>query len=400
MLDELFEDAVSIIHRLEEHDHQAYFVGGCVRDFILQREISDIDIATSAPPEKVQNLFENVIPIGIEHGTVIVRHLHNSYEVTTFRVDGSYSDSRHPDDVTFIQTIDEDLKRRDFTINALAMDRSGNVLDLFNGVEDINNKLIRTVGIGKDRFHEDPLRIIRALRFSSQLGFIIHPDTLNDMKRIGPEISQLAVERIRVEITKFFGGSYIDDGIEYLKTTGLYKYLPVMINYPYIVKQLPKTLHPLNSFSEVLVLFYYLEPSITLKEWLDSWKCSNKEKRETNHLIKSISNYLEHGLDQWFVYCLQAPYFSSFVRLMKMWNPETKLTKNKLKNAHNNLAIHSREELQVDGHDLISLFPNKNRGPWMQEVLRNIEKQVVLNHLPNKNNDLKEWLKWNPPATS
>lgn len=400
MLDQTFVEAVYIIHKLEKHGYQAYFVGGCVRDYMLEREISDIDIATSAPPEKVQQLFSNVIPVGIKHGTVIVRHLHRSYEVTTFRLDGKYSDSRRPDDVKFIQTIDEDLKRRDFTINALAMDKVGRILDLFNGIDDINNKLIRTVGMGRDRFHEDSLRIIRALRFSSQLGFTIHFETLNEMKVIGPKITQLAVERLRAEITKFFGGAYIDNGMAYLKSTEIYKYLPVMINYPYIMKKIPTKIYPLSGFSEILVFFHYLEPSISIKEWFDSWKCTNKERRETNHLIKSINDYLEHGLDPWFVYCLQASYFEAFARLMNVLFPDTKLTKNQIQNIHDALAIHSREELQVNGHDLISLFPDKGKGSWMKEVLQEIEKHVVLSHLPNKNIELKDWLKWNPPETN
>lgn len=400
MLDQTFEDAVYIIAKLEENGHQAYFVGGCVRDFLLQRGITDIDIATSAPPEKVQSLFANVIPVGIEHGTVIVRHLHKSYEVTTFRLDGNYSDRRHPDDVEFIQTIDEDLKRRDFTINALAMDKSGTIIDLFQGIADIHHKCIRTVGVGKERFREDPLRIVRALRFSSQLGFTIHPDTLTDMKAIGPEITQLAVERLQVEITKLFAGSNVNNGINYLTSTEIYRYLPVMKSYPYLLEKLPKKLDPLDGLSQIIVLFHYLEPSIPLHEWFDSWKCSNKEKRDAKHLIKSINYYLEHGLDNWFVYCLQSLYFAGFVRLMNLLFPDIPITEGEIKNVHDTLAIHSRKELQVNGLDLISVFPDKKRGPWLQDLLRETEKQVVLNQVPNKNNELKEWIKWNPPATN
>ncbi|WP_404452829.1 CCA tRNA nucleotidyltransferase [Virgibacillus necropolis] len=400
MLDQTFQEAVHIIDKLEEHGFKAYFVGGCVRDFLLKRKISDIDIATSAPPEDVQRMFSNVIPVGLEHGTVIVRHLHKSYEVTTFRIDGNYSDNRHPDNVEFIQTIDEDLKRRDFTINALAMDNSGTIIDLFNGIKDLDQKVIRTVGKGSARFHEDPLRIIRALRFSSQLGFVINPNTLSDMQTISPEITQLAVERLRVEITKFFGGAYINNGIEYLKSTEIYKYLPVMINYPYIMYEIPIKVSPLGGFSEVVVFFHYLEPSVSIKEWFDAWKCSNQEKRDVKQLITSIDYYLEHGLNKWFVYCLSASYFDAFVRLINVLYPNHRLTKNEVISIHDSLVIHSREELQVNGHDLISLFPNKRRGPWMQEILNDIEKHVVLNHVPNKNNELKDWIKWNPPATN
>lgn len=130
MLTERFIKAKPILEKLEKHRFEAYFVGGCVRDLLLNRSIKDIDIATSATPEEVQKLFPKVIPVGIEHGTVIVRHEHESYEVTTFRLDGDYSDSRHPDSVEFIKKIDKDLERRDFTINALAMDKTGEIIDL------------------------------------------------------------------------------------------------------------------------------------------------------------------------------------------------------------------------------------------------------------------------------
>src|SRR5699024_6912806 len=130
MLTKSFMAGIEIIEILESHQHQAFFVGGCVRDLLLERPIGDIDIATSASPDKVQQIFNKVIPVGLEHGTVIVRHDHQSFEVTTFRVDGKYTDQRHPDEVEFINTIDKDLERRDFTINALAMDKEGKIVDL------------------------------------------------------------------------------------------------------------------------------------------------------------------------------------------------------------------------------------------------------------------------------
>src|SRR5690625_359631 len=140
-----FLTGIEVIEKLEAYDYQAFFVGGCVRDLLLERSIGDIDIATSASPSAVQQVFDKVIPVGMEHGTVIVRHKHQSFEVTTFRVDGEYTDQRHPDEVKFINTIDKDLERRDFTINALAMDKNGITIDLFNGKKNIKEKIIRTV---------------------------------------------------------------------------------------------------------------------------------------------------------------------------------------------------------------------------------------------------------------
>ncbi|MFZ3578149.1 CCA tRNA nucleotidyltransferase [Virgibacillus sp. DJP39] len=400
MLDQTFDEAVHIIDKLNNNGYQAYFVGGCVRDYLINRTISDIDIATSAPPEKVQQLFPNVIPVGLEHGTVIVRHKNKSYEVTTFRVDGKYSDKRRPDNVKFIQTIDDDLKRRDFTINALAMDHSGDIIDLFDGMNDLKHKIIRTVGNGRERFDEDPLRVIRALRFSSQLGFEIDPETINNMKIIAPEISKLAVERVRTEITKFFGGLFIKNGLEYLKRTEIHLYLPVMINYPYIIGNLPSNFIPLKSFSEVVTLFHYLESNIPIKEWLDSWKCSNQEKKEVRHLIKAVNYYKVNGIDNRFLYCLQQKYIDAFMRLITMIDPSSLVTKAELLTIYNSLPIHSRQELQINGQDLITLFPNKDKGPWIKEALNELEDFVVQNHVLNKKTELKDWVKWNPPGTN
>ncbi len=203
-LHERLTQAADVLNILESHGYKAYFVGGCVRDLLCGHDVGDIDIATSATPDAVQEIFDKVIPVGLEHGTVIVRHAHQSYEVTTFRTDGDYSDQRHPDSVEFMQTIDEDLKRRDFTMNALAMDKEGIIIDLFGGQKDIQRGLIRTVGNGVDRFQEDPLRIIRAVRFASQLGFSIATETLDAMKTAKQEMETIAVERIAHEMEKFF----------------------------------------------------------------------------------------------------------------------------------------------------------------------------------------------------
>src|SRR5690625_1966624 len=280
MLPQPFKKAKPIIEKIQRHGYRAYFVGGCVRDYLLKREIGDIDIATSAAPEEIKQIFTKVIPVGIEHGTVIVRHEHESYEVTTFRIDGDYTDQRHPDSVEFIDRIDEDLKRRDFTINALAMDEKGQILDLFGGKKDLHDKLIRTVGQAADRFQEDPLRIIRALRFTSRLGFTIHTETMQAMKRVKPSIQRLAMERIQNEMAKFFSGLHINQGLEYLKVSGIYTELPIIKDNQHLIHKLPTPMIPLYSFGEIIALMHYLENSISITDWVKQWKCSNKTKEE------------------------------------------------------------------------------------------------------------------------
>jgi tRNA nucleotidyltransferase (CCA-adding enzyme) len=172
-----FAKALYIIKQLKAHGHEAYFVGGAVRDFLLRRPIGDVDIATSALPEEVMRIFPKTIGVGVEHGTVMVLHEGTPYEVTTFRTEGKYEDYRRPESVTFVRSLHEDLKRRDFTMNAIAMNEHGQMIDPFAGQEAIKRKMIQTVGDAKARFSEDALRMMRALRFVSQLGFYLSEET-------------------------------------------------------------------------------------------------------------------------------------------------------------------------------------------------------------------------------
>ena len=196
------EPARMIIDRLNEHGYEAYVVGGCVRDMILKREPGDWDITTSARPEQVKALFNRTLDTGIQHGTVTIMVGKEGYEVTTFRVDGDYTDGRHPDTVTFTPSLEEDLKRRDFTINAMAYNHNTGLVDIFGGREDIERKVIRCVGNPTERFTEDALRILRAIRFSAQLGFEIEDATRQAITEIAPNLIHVSKERIQVELTK------------------------------------------------------------------------------------------------------------------------------------------------------------------------------------------------------
>ena len=171
------EKARQIVDCLIEHGFEAYIVGGCVRDFVLGKEPKDWDITTSATPYQVKSLFPRTIDTGIEHGTVTVMCGKEGYEVTTYRIDGKYEDHRRPTEVTFTASLTEDLKRRDFTINAMAYNDKEGIIDQFNGIEDLKNGVIRCVGNPGERFDEDALRILRAVRFSAQLGFAIEDNT-------------------------------------------------------------------------------------------------------------------------------------------------------------------------------------------------------------------------------
>lgn len=191
-----------IINNLQLHGYEAYAVGGCVRDSILARRPEDWDITTSARPEEIKKLFRRTVDTGIEHGTVTVLLGKDSYEVTTYRIDGVYEDSRHPKEVRFTNKLEEDLRRRDFTINAMAYNDDVRLVDVFGGMQDLNHHLIRCVGDPAERFSEDALRILRAVRFSAQLDFPIEAGTAKAVRELAPTLEKISAERIQTELVK------------------------------------------------------------------------------------------------------------------------------------------------------------------------------------------------------
>ena len=196
---ELPRTVSDLISRLENAGFSAYAVGGCVRDTLLSLEPNDWDLCTSARPEEMQEVFrgEHVVETGLKHGTLTVVINHVPYEITTFRTDGSYTDHRHPDSVTFVKEVAGDLARRDFTVNAMAYSPRDGLVDLLGGREDLSRRIIRCVGVPKERFEEDALRILRALRFASVYDFSVDPETEEALRLLAPTLKNVAAERIR-----------------------------------------------------------------------------------------------------------------------------------------------------------------------------------------------------------
>ena len=230
------KDVNSIITTLKNKGYEAYVVGGCVRDSILKKKPKDWDITTVAKPEEIISLFNKVIPTGIKHGTVTVIINNQGYEVTTYRTDGEYEDSRHPKQVEFVKTLEEDLSRRDFTINAMAYNNTKGLVDYFGGINDLKNKKIKTVGDPDKRFQEDALRMLRAIRFSAQLGFDIEEKTIESIKLLKYNISNISLERIRDEFNKILLCN--PRKLDLLKECGLLEYI-----VPQLVKEESKNLY-------------------------------------------------------------------------------------------------------------------------------------------------------------
>nr|WP_252897721.1 CCA tRNA nucleotidyltransferase [Amylolactobacillus amylophilus] len=237
-LPQIFKEARPIIKNLEQAGFKAYFVGGSVRDLLLKRPIHDVDIATNAYPAEVKRIFPVTIDTGIQHGTVTVKYGEEFYEVTTFRTESTYQDFRRPDHVEFVQNLSEDLKRRDFTINALAMAGSGEIIDHFGGITDLNNKVVRAVGEARERFHEDALRMMRAVRFVSQLGFTLERDTKKAITENRELLHHIAVERIREEFLKLGLGPDSKDGFSVLIDSELIEDLPLLAGKSSLLKKI------------------------------------------------------------------------------------------------------------------------------------------------------------------
>lgn len=210
-----------IIDTLYNNNYEAFMVGGCVRDALLGLMPKDYDITTSSTPDITQKLFDKTIPTGIKHGTITVVIDGENLEVTTYRTEGKYLDNRRPESVSFVSDIKEDLSRRDFTINALAYNNKVGLIDYFNGIDDLNNKTIRAVGDADKRFKEDALRMLRAIRFSCQLGFSIEDSTYNAIKLNYKLIKNISMERIRDELCKILITDSPCTGLNLLKDTGI-----------------------------------------------------------------------------------------------------------------------------------------------------------------------------------
>lgn len=255
-----------ILSRLMEAGFQAYLVGGSVRDAIMGREINDYDITTSAEADKVEELFSDyrTVDVGREFGTIKIITGDGDVEVTTFRSDGEYLDGRHPTEVVFAKDIVEDLSRRDFTINAMAMDLIGQLVDPFGGRADIEQKIIRTVGDASTRFGEDKLRIMRAIRFSTQLGFDLEPNTLGSIKEYAPTINQVSMERIRIELDKILTSVMPSKGLRLLEETGiLAEILPELMATVDFDQMTPY--HDKTLFDHILCVVDGVEPVLHLR---------------------------------------------------------------------------------------------------------------------------------------
>ena len=389
-----------IINKIYQNNYEAYIVGGCVRDAILGFEPNDYDITTSASPNTIQEIFKDFkcIETGIEHGTVSVLMEDEIFEITTYRIEGEYKDHRRPDKVDFTDRLEEDLKRRDFTINAMAYNEKKGLIDLFGGKEDLNNKIIKTVGNPYDRFNEDGLRMIRAIRFSSKLNFTIEKETLKAIYDKSFIINNISLERITDEFTKIILSDK-PENIKYLFETKLLKYLNIsneddigklkqFYNEIVILKKINKNLE-----KRLALLDYIVEKNnINCKSFCNELIYSKKIIKNHNIILTLLKNIEIDYLNK-----VEIKKILSEVdrNLLEEYLDISRIIYDKEKNVdeiidilneiEENNECYTIKKLNINGRDIMDLgYKNKEIG----EILNYLLHEVIKNPDINKKNDL------------
>lgn len=385
-----WEASQKIIETLQQQGYEAYVVGGAVRDIFLGKPATDIDIATSALPDEVKAAFPRSIDVGIAHGTIVVIMDDCAIEVTTFRTDGIYVDHRRPTDVTFVRSLEEDMKRRDFTMNAMALTLDEEIIDLFGGKEDIQNEIIRTVGDPNHRFAEDALRMLRAIRFSAQLNFQLEEKTSEAITNNATNIQNISVERITNELEKIWLSDFPINALNEIENTKIGQMLPGSLDWS------PKKW---NQFET---------KQATAHGWAFLSLLQNKDKQGQIPSLYRLSNHQKLQIQQIVkaVHIREQRFFS--INDLYQFSEETLVTAEKftkilfpsietadtttiieMKQA---LPIQSIKDLSITGNDLMKWL-EKPGGPWLKEMINEIVQAILHKEINNHPEQIKEWIK-------
>lgn len=394
MIIDLPKNVENIIERLKEHGFEGFAVGGCVRDSLLKKTPTDWDITTDALPADMKKIFKKTFDTGIAHGTITVLMDGVGYELTTYRIDGNYSDGRHPDSVSFSKNLSEDLCRRDFTINAMAYSHNKGIVDLFGGRKDLQNGVIRAVGDAKKRFDEDALRMLRAVRFAAQLGFKIDDDTFEAIKEKASLLSKVSKERIFVELNKSLCGDFAQN-IKMVYTSGLYRYIGKEFSkldeniYDFYPRKFPNKKHMYwAAFLE------NIENVEAVKKILFELKSDNATKNNTYLLVKELKNPLPSSDEdiRWSLHRIGADLFCDYIEILRSDKKNIDIL-DKIDTIENRYSQILKENhayeismLDITGKDLMDIGISK--GPKIGEVLEFLLKKVIENPLNNEKSSL------------
>ena len=379
-----FQEALPILEKIKAAGFEAYFVGGSVRDALLNRPIHDVDIASSSYPEETKQIFDRTVDIGIEHGTVLVLENGGEYEVTTFRTEDIYVDYRRPSSVSFVRSLEEDLKRRDFTVNAFALNENAEVIDKFDGLRDLENRLLRAVGKPEERFNEDALRIMRGLRFAASLDFAIEEQTFQAMTDCAPLLEKISIERSFIEFDKLLMAPHWRQGIEALVASQAYQYLP---DFQETASQWQNFLSAYEdgftfatseqAWAAVLLALEHGNP----RSFLKKWKTSVQFQKTVQALVEIFSFRLMRGVTKQDVY----HYGRELLELAEDLRRAQGLAVDfeRIQELDAALLIHDKHEIVVNGGMLMQEMGFKP-GPDLGRVLKAIENALVDGQLANE----------------
>lgn len=378
-----FQKALPILTKIKEAGYEAYFVGGSVRDVLLERSIHDVDIATSSYPEETKAIFNRTVDVGIEHGTVLVLENGGEYEITTFRTEDVYVDYRRPSQVSFVRSLEEDLKRRDFTVNALALDENGQVIDKFRGLIDLEQKRLRAVGKAEERFEEDALRIMRGFRFAASLDFDIEAATFEAMRSHSPLLEKISVERSFTEFDKLLMAPHWRKGISAMIACQAYDYLPGLKQQEAGLNHLIVSLKDNFTFSDHHQAWAYVMISLAIedpKSFLKAWKTSNDFQRYVTKLIALYRIRQERSFEKLDIYQYGKEMASLVEGLRKAQSLSVDM--DHIEALDQALAIHNKYDIVLNGSHLIKDFGMKP-GPQLGLMLEKVELAIVEGRLDN-----------------
>lgn len=378
-----FQKALPILTKIKEAGYEAYFVGGSVRDVLLERPIHDVDIATSSYPEETKAIFSRTVDVGIEHGTVLVLENGGEYEITTFRTEDVYVDYRRPSQVSFVRSLEEDLKRRDFTVNALALDENGQVIDKFRGLIDLEQKRLRAVGKAEERFEEDALRIMRGFRFAASLDFDIEAATFEAMRSHSPLLEKISVERSFTEFDKLLMAPHWRKGISAMIACQAYDYLPGLKQQEAGLNHLIVSLKDNFTFSDHHQAWAYVMISLAIedpKSFLKAWKTSNDFQRYVTKLIALYRIRQERSFEKLDIYQYGKEMASLVEGLRKAQSLSVDM--DHIEALDQALAIHNKYDIVLNGSHLIKDFGMKP-GPQLGLMLEKVELAIVEGCLDN-----------------
>lgn len=370
-----FNSAINVLEKFNEAGYEAYFVGGCVRDYLLNDEFSDIDITTNALPDEVKQIFRKSIDTGIQHGTVTILVNGDNFEVTTFRTEDDYIDHRTPEKVEFVSDLKEDLDRRDFTINAMALDSNGKLYDYHCGERDLRNKVIKTVNNPNERFFEDALRMLRAFRFSSKLGFEIEENTLKAIKNNAELIKFVSIERIVNEFRKLLTGRGNKRSLELLLDSNLNNYIPFLDEISKIID--------FSNYTFCQSLYILSKINDISFEKLKELKLSNKEIKQIK-IYEKINEEFSSNVPLEIILYNYDVNDVSFIASYSNYCDNEDIERIKL-------PIESFNDIAITSMEIISII-DMPAGPWIKEIIKKLEEDIILSKIDNTRKDILDFL--------